>query len=143
MPEVKNEPTVSVHGVPKSQYEAGAVPSSVGGFDKKWILWIGLGIVGVIILFMFLGGGIGASTANTSTNPSGGSGNANLDSELNQLQSEIDQLLGKGKGGGGGQPPPKKKKKDNDALTGGLPLTNDSLHHVVDTHGFASHQRLG
>lgn len=115
-----------------------------GSFDKKWILWIGLGIVGIVVLFMLFGGGIGASTANTSTNPTGGSGNANLDSELNQLQSEINQLLGaQGKGGGGGQPPPKKKKKDKDGdALGGLPTTPDALHHVSDTHGFASHQRL-
>jgi hypothetical protein len=141
MPEPVKEPTVSVHGVPQSQFESGNLPGSTpqGGGKKKWILWIGLGIVGVIVLFMLFSGGGTSST--TPDNPSKGTGsdNANIDAELQKLQSEIDQLLAdKNKK----QPPPKKKKKKKDG-DGDLTLDPGALHHILDTHGFAPHQKLG
>jgi hypothetical protein len=140
MPETKNEPTVSVHGVPKSQYESGAVGGSpsapAGGFDKKWILWIGLGIIGIIVLFVLFGQGSGTLPTGSGTGTS--SDQANIDAELQKLQSEIDQLIANNK-----QlppPPPKKKKKGDDSS---IHMSPTALSHFNDTHGFAVHQKLG
>lgn len=143
MTEVKKEPTVSVHGVPQSQFEHDNLPGSgsggqpAPGSGKKWILWIGLGVVGLIVVFMLFGGG-GQQTPDTTGGSGHGTDSAAVDAELQKLQSEIDQLLA---GQKKKQPPPKKKKKKKKDKDNDIP--GEALHHLLDTHGFADHQQLG
>lgn len=100
----KSEPTVSVHGVPQSEYnsqigdQGGAGGGGISGhFKRHWVMYtLIIGAAGLVIMWLIYqqqNGGVASATGNsatgTTTNPStiDGSWGAQLDADYQQLTS--------------------------------------------------------